>query len=185
MKQKKPLPYVTKPLPIVILAIDPGKEWGGAVMVEGSLVCFSKDKTQFPRTIEDWVVSADNYSSCIEANIRLVIVAEKWVPFGKFGFKQCAGLNAEWGKWLEEIEKLPKRRPAIRIVRVYPQTWRSKVLGGRHTKDEWKEVARRFVKAKYHVDVDHNTAEAICIARWASMAPEVAAVLSKKERGEK
>lgn len=169
---------ITKPLPCVILGVDAGKEWGAAIFSEDEL--YGK-ACSADMEIEELVSCA--YDLAVARSLRLVICAEKWAPFGqRMTAKTVAGLNERFGRWLEEIERLPPRKPTTKIVRFYPQTWRSRVLGGSaENSAAWKQRAVAYVKARWHIDVDHNTAEAICIAYCGSLAPEVAAVLGKRE----
>jgi hypothetical protein len=171
-----------KPFPIVILAVDAGKKWGATIMDKGVYKSIPNRSDAWLGELSNWIKYA--YDIAAYNRRRFVVVAEKWSSHGKWGNQAIAGLNAEWGKWLREIERLPPRRPATRIVRVAPQTWRSKVLWGYlpHIKrDTLKRMAIAQVKMAYHLDVDDDRAEAILIAEWASRAPEVAKKLTRKE----
>ena len=175
------------PARAVILAIDPGKRSGWCVRA-GS-VATSESATDCDgrkRAIEVGIEVAK------ETGLPLVVVSEMWSRHGKWSHMTQAGLSAEWGKWLGSLEAasglafLPKlgRCAAYRgIVRVSSNLWYRLVIGhsgkrgarNRHVPDDRDERLARTMQRMECNDPDEACARAI--ATWASLAPEVDAVL--------
>jgi Holliday junction resolvasome RuvABC endonuclease subunit len=108
-----------------------------------------------------------------------VVVIER--PFvAKFGQTTMGTADHIWRKRVEEAGL--KRR----IVRVYPASWRARVLG-----KGWASASRELVRARENVvasaiaEIDDSrkmhpdAAPAICIGKWACFAGEVLAVLPR------
>ena len=158
-----------KPLPVVILAIDPGAQDGSAIFSRGDLI------THFPasrrRSYRDQIVSTARDLS-YEVSCPLVAVMETWSPQGDWGFNAAMGLAEQAGRWLDSLEAhgVPK------IVRVKPNQWRRalwKMPRGTKT-EQWKQRALDHARQVFSVStMNDNTAEAIAIGHWATRAHAV------------
>lgn len=171
MKESR-LPASLTPHPAVVLAIDPGASSGWAVFDAGRYVTSGVAKRAIGRS-----VACDMARDQARASgLRLIVVAEKWTPGGKFaGARTMAGLGTSWGEWLAAIEtaEIPKSR----IVRVFTQTWRAAVLSPpRGMKSEaLKALAVYRAQAITGMpNVNHDESDAICIGLWATRSAAVA-----------
>lgn len=185
-KRRKPrLPASPSPHPCVILGIDPGATSGWAILTpESSALCAGNATA--PR-LRCGTVNAGRNAVIVwaqevaaEQNLPLIVVAEKWTAGGWASHTTLLGLGAVWGKWEAALSEAghPKRR----IVRVYPQTWRARVIGGRQrSTEDWKAAAQTLVKHRFDKHVSSDAAEAACIALWGLYAGEVGAVLPKRK----
>ena len=178
------------PARAVILAIDPGKRSGWCMRNPptlpahipsagaGTLPVYSGAATSIEgRELALSLAMAD----AVRFKLPLVVVAESWSRHGKWGHAQQAGTSAEWGKWLAAIEmvgvdELPKlgRASMYRgVVRVDSTAWHVALGGSRRNP---REVRLRMAMARSKCS-DPDEACARCISEWASLAPEVDAVL--------
>lgn len=122
-------------------------------------------------------------------SLPLIIGREAWSPGwqrGRRSFNSIIGTGASWGKWeavLEEAGVLKSR-----IFSVKPNIWRPAVLGlrpGKYSRDQAKQWAIQFCKIKgwYNdQDLDHNQAEATCIAFYFVYDPRVAKAILHPNR---
>jgi hypothetical protein len=178
VKKRQPKPPASfLPLPCVVLAIDPGATSGYAILTNasGAIGIVANGEREFA-SME--IVRRAMRSATVN-ELPLVAVAEKWTAGGWRSAASMMGLGAAWGAWEQVLREAghPKRR----IVRVYSQTWRAAMIGGRQrSAEQWKADAQRIVKARYGIDAGPDEAEAILIGAWAMHAGEVAAVLPKR-----
>ena len=170
------------PVPAVVLAIDPGAESGAAVMLLGKLVC-SVAVADKPEARAFAVGLATGTAE--RTGLPLLVVIEKFGAGagarGTFGARTLAGIERRVGAWVEasKVAGVPQRH----ITRVLPQTWRSRVLGkGGGPSETLKALARVYASRRFTiVATSDDEYEAICIAVWATTAPEVAKMLGKRE----
>lgn len=135
---------------------------------------------------ESWLDEALLIARCEE--LPLVIVGEEWTSHGlsRTAYKQ---LNESWGLWRAALERQKKPRDVVHVVRVNPQSWRSKLFGKRRprTREGLKtlavQYAHRVLKAPPHLSDD--IAEALCLRAWAERAPEVHELLEPKKKKRK
>ena len=170
------------PHELCILSVDPGATSGWAIYSRGRYVTSGTAKTHDERAAAVMLagVEADRLG------LRLVVVAEKWTGGGKrMHVTMVSGLGAAWGKWeaVLEAEEVPKSR----VVRVYPQTWRARVLGasssaGSEALKRHSLMAARIAKPGI---TDDNEADAIHIGQWSCFAPEVGKKAPKIRRRSK
>jgi hypothetical protein len=115
------------------------------------------------------------------AECALVAVVERWTAGGARGHAQWLGLGAARGRWLEALELAGV--PESRIVGVYPQTWRTALAPlPRKTGEQAKASAVLVARGLLGREPSTDEAEAVCMARWALGAPEVAAAARKTMR---
>lgn len=174
------LPASFHPHPICILAIDPGAKSGWAIFANGVYSTSGVATRSLGREIA--CSSAKQFAE--STGSHLIVVAEKWTPGGKFaGARTMAGLGANWGMWLAEIERA--KIPKSRIVRVHTQTWRAAILAPkRGTKsDALKAMSIARAQAITGMpNVNHDEADACCIGLWATRASEVGTKIPKRRR---
>lgn len=190
-RRKKPeIPDSYHPHECVVLSIDPGRVSGWAVLVRGVECHYgqSNDTEEWARAVCVALEIGD------ERGLPVVVVMETWSQGSRktdarFGAPVLLGLGAAQGEWkrLLALAKVPKRR----LVTVYPQTWRARVIGGpmNRTTAEWKAAAKGVAEAAFgrlmrptiegHL-LGPDAAEAVCQAIWASRAGKVGAVLPKR-----
>ncbi|MCK6552685.1 hypothetical protein L6R52_43080 [Myxococcota bacterium] len=178
----KPAPSFA-PHACVILAIDPGRVSGWAILERGVLVVLDGRPAVGSLRDDD----ARGRSSVVElamsraasVGLPLMVVAEKWLMHG-MSHDSFAGLAASWGRWDDTLASWHVARS--HVVRVYTQTWRARVLGGRNEAGgtPWKDRARAWAQHAHGVDVGPDEAEAIAIGAWGARAGEV---LEKMPRG--
>lgn len=180
--KKKPLPWPHPggPLNCTILAVDPGKVSGFSIWREGKPVRSGiANPFIFPRSVE----------IAFDALLALpgphAIVVER--PFGmKFG-TATSGTGAGDVFWRE----MAKQRKVRIVHRVFPNTWRSKVLPAGwagiakrgEIRQEEQRVARTLMLPPMDDDeiVHPDLAPAVCIGEYASYCGELAAKLPKKK----
>jgi hypothetical protein len=190
--KKPPAPDSYTPHDCVILAIDPAKDSGWAILPppsssidpmsrhgEGShLVAVTLAKEVAVRTRRPLVVAAETWTTGDREQDRRMKAAV------------LLGLGAAWERWLAAFDKIGL--PKSRIVRVNVATWRSKIIGGpmNRTSEEWKEAARQVATGRFPVldrashalfepKLDDNEADALCIALWARQAGPVGEAVKK------
>jgi len=178
MTHPKPPPSV-KPWPCVILAVDTASNSGWAIYRNGELLDSGEQSTTDALAYIDVshqcraALEYCDERDCSEG----VLVLER--PWGG-GWKAAAGLAIAAKMWRDGWANAGGSER--RIVRVYPQTWRSSVLAvtrGPMLKLHEREFARRV---KNSSAVGPDEAAAICIGRWACHAGEVGKVLPAKLR---
>ncbi len=179
-------PRSVSQLPCVVLGVDPGKHSGWAIYFGdhhrvGSFEGFRNgmwcgETEDGHRHVVGHAIGLADW-----AHLPLVVVAEKWTAGGWASHTTLLGLGAAWGAW--QVALREARHPKRRIVRVYSQTWRAAVIGGRQRPTEqWKAAAQAHVLHRFGVEAGPDAAEAALIALWGSHAGEVAAVLPKRRR---
>lgn len=180
-RSRKTLPPVAlTPHRCLVFGIDPGSTSGWAMLwrdAEGR----DHLRAGSCRLGDAGEVSREAVRLAAELGLPLVVVAERWTAGGWKATSTLLGLGAAWGVWKLALEQagVPKRR----VVRVYSQTWRAKVIGGPQRKtEEWKRDAQRVTFARFAQDLDPDAAEAACIATWGAMASEVGAVVPRTRR---
>lgn len=151
------------PIPVTILAIDPGRTSGWAVFAFDRCIASGTATTHDQRVLAIEIAQAEEYRS----GRKLIVVAEKWAPGGRWYTATMTGIGAAWGMWQAALESCGV--PAARIVRVYPQTWRAKVLGGGWgvKSDEWALRAAKRAETETGHPCSDDEAEAVCIGAWA------------------
>jgi len=185
MKKNPKRRAILKPWPAAILAIDPGKTSGAAILVRGEIFgIWGVDGFEAADiVVQHW----SDLATVHEA--ELVVVMEKWAGTFKRGSITAAGLGESAGMWKAALER--NKIPKSRVVRVFPQTWYARVIGGRKRADQ-KDVVMRAMLHRYPQirqmnaadKLDHNGAEALAIGTWGARAPEVGDVLPKRVREE-
>jgi hypothetical protein len=167
---------LARDLPCVILAVDPAATSGWALLVGGS-----DPRGHRVGIATEW---QDRMAAAVDASHLasdlgppLVVVAETWP--GLRG-TALAGLGAQWGKWLAELERLDV--PDGRIVRVDTGTWRKTVLGiTRQSGEASKRAAMMRAHAVLGHDVTADEAEALCIGLFGLRSEKVAKAIGARE----
>lgn len=158
----------------VVLAVDPGAEDGSAIGVRGELKDWhGRTKSRAER---DAIVHRA-VGMAAQLDLPLVAVVETWTGHGDWGAKAQIGLGERAGRWLCSIETMA---PDCPILRVEPRVWRTAVLhGGRNlTTAQWKAMAVAKARGMFGATMPADSAEAVCMALWASRAVQVAEVLT-------
>ncbi|MCH9839215.1 hypothetical protein K0U83_26370 [bacterium] len=157
------------PIPVTILAIDPGRTSGWAVFAFDRCIASGTATTHDQRVLAIEIAQAEESRS----GRKLIVVAEKWAPGGRWYTATMTGIGAAWGMWQAALESCGV--PAARIVRVYPQTWRAKVLGGGWgvKSDEWALRAAKRAETETGHPCSDDEAEAVCVGAWALRAEAV------------
>ena len=185
------------PLPVIILAVDPGAESGYAIY-DGVAGEFASYGTAEPmnaggdalhRVVTVAKETARRYR---RGGVRIYLATESWGTGGARGMKQWLGLAEMRGVWkycFVEHTKIEKHDGTVMTwpeshVDVPMQSWRSKYIDAtryttktgksrRFKPEEWKALslteARRAIDVfKVRDDMDHNAAEACLIAAYAA-----------------
>jgi len=164
-----------EPHQCVILAVDPATETGYCVMFLGEVQCSGSFTTH-----ANSIVCAIEYALMQPEDVPVVLVLEK--PFARNPETSATllGIRRQWiGIWRHRMRGLGH---AGKVANVYPQTWRSRVLGVTTGEDVERgefSVARSLVYPP-GASVTRDEAAAICIAKWGSTAGEVAKVIPKR-----
>ncbi len=184
-KTKYLWPISEHPLDCAILAVDPGKVSGWALWDRGQLIAFGH------------VSIFENAHEMDAAFARLqarrgphVLCVER--PFGmKFG-TATSGAGAGEVTWKEKAKSIGIKR----IVRVFPNSWRAKVLPKGSVGSDRKEI--RVIEKSHAqtlvndfwvrsepngpVVLHDDEAPALCIGEWCMFAGECNKVLPKKNQ---
>lgn len=159
----------------VILAVDPGARAGWRVR-SPERVGYGVAETHAQRC--EAVLMAK--TEALRLGLPLVIIAEAWTRFGKWGAAQMAGTAAQWGRWqvaidethLETMPKIGRAKAYCGVVRVQSDVWyRALIAGpGRCT----TKRPQRLLNAQARAGIaDPDIAVATCIAEWATLSPLV------------
>lgn len=163
----------------VILAIDPGAKSGHATRAPSGLLS-SGTVTTHEERLRVIVAAAAHAILC---GLPVVVVAESWTRHGKWSHVTQAGISAGWGKWLAAIEvadlggmaKLGRAAAYRGVARVSSDTWYRALIGPRRITANREERLRNAMRRAGCDDPDEAVAR--LISTWASLAPEVDAVL--------
>jgi voltage-gated potassium channel Kch len=170
--KKRKRPPALQPHPCVVLGIDPGKSAGAAFFARGKFVEAYAVSTREGRV--DVVRRARELAG--DHELPLIVVAEKWGMAGPFA-SMLQYLGEQWGIWKEVLldEGVTERR----IVRVYPQTWYSAVVGGKLTRD--KKLLVASIESRFKVRVATvDAACAVAMGFWGCYAADVGDRLPKR-----
>jgi hypothetical protein len=169
-----------------VLAVDPGEASGWCY--RPTFATRETTRTAFglahlPKGEQREVV-AQAIRMATADGLPLVMVAEKWNGFG-LNPSARGGLVAAFKAWAWAWSE--RGQPAKRIVRVHPTKWRAAVLGrGNMRTAQAKALALATVHAHGFASIeDHNVAEAMCIAQWATASPEAGAAAAYTPRKSK
>lgn len=192
-KPRKPTPPDSyTPHDCVILAIDPAKDSGWAILPPPS-----SSIDAMSRHGEGGHAVAVNLARevCMRTRRPLIVVAETWTTGNREHDRRMKaavllGLGAAWQRWLAEFDRIGL--PKSRVLRVNVATWRSKIIGGamNRTSDEWKQAAKQVATGRFPAldraslplfepELNDNEADALCIALWARQAGVVGEALKK------
>lgn len=189
-KKQKPPPSVT-PHECVILAVDPGENSGWSIWDRG-LLCEWGEVDVFGAELG--AVFGKALAIAVDAGVPCVLVVER--PFqrrAEQGGFNTTGTGAADKIWREHAKRCGFSK---RVVRVYPATWRARVLGApwhmtkREAVREHEQRIAPLVVAENgfdrsdhdHVDPGPDACPAILIGKWGTHAGEVGAVLPKPRR---
>lgn len=167
----------------IILSIDPGAISGWCIW--DSEKGYIESGFGKPQKIALDVV--DRFVELTSDDCDKIVAIEKWTAGGWMSHKTLIGMGKNLAPWEMALEA--RRVPAKAIVRVYPQQWRSKVLGrrvgakGDVLKAHAVMVGKHLLGMQRSELLDHNQAEAVCISRWAQMQPMVIKKMIKKTGG--
>lgn len=170
------------PWQCAVLGVDTATRSGWALRVAGKLIASGECDTYDPAELDDIVRLALRHGERIAG--PTVLVLEKPPPFGRANIAEALG--AARALWLAAWERAGQKRTR-RVIRVYPVSWRSRVLGPssvRMTRDEirpFEQTAARQ-EVRFGLEIGPDEAPAILISRWGARAPEVGKCLTAKER---
>lgn len=177
-KPKLPWPAVDVPHQCTILTVDPGKVSGWCLWSRGRII-----DSNYESVIANSSSIDDVFDQFLKEDGPHVLVVER--PFGsKFG-TASSGTGAGDVMWREKA-KLRKIRA---IVRVFPNSWRSKALPpgwagiakrGEIRKEE-ERVALELLKEGFPeiTAIHSDIAPAVCMTTWAARSGEVLEKLMK------
>lgn len=161
-----------KPHNCVVLAIDTATRSGWALFRRGMWLESGELIVSSAEQIQTIVVCALGYGRA--SAIPTVIVFEK--PFARNPATVMA-LGAARKAWESTWDQLAKpHRQKGHVVEVYPQTWRSRILGVT-SGDKVPELERANALLLTNRAPGPDEAAAVCIGAWATTAGEVARVL--------
>lgn len=198
-KVAKPLP-AWQPWPAVVLAVDTAARSGWSIWVAGKLVDSGEiDTIDEPALLR---ITRAVHIRAIESRLPCVLVLER--PWGGT-MSVIEGLGAARERWRQVW--VAAGESERRIVRVYPITWRTKVLGAQNARlprNVVRAVERRmaaqviasergqrsFWRCLFSMgerpahEVGDDEAPAVLIGVWASKAAEVGKALRAGARRE-
>lgn len=184
-KKRKALPLLEVAHDCSVFAVDPGEKSGYSVWDRGNLRSYGECDVfgDMPRALLNTFLSSPGPH---------VVLIER--PFlMRFGSQMGLGTAAKiWGELAKRLG-LEKR-----TLKVYPSTWRSKVLGSawvsskrEPTQAEELRIATQIVEkhqgshALKFSPLGKESAPAVCIGRFGSFSPDVLAVLLPKPKPDK
>lgn len=164
----------TRPLPCVILGVDPAKISGWAIMCDGELMDLGAlDRSK--QNVDTIVRQALGYARFRKQ--PLVMIGENTTIPGR----RRSGIDGAWSDWrfalerhYSEFVRFPKNPIFLRVM---TNTWRKRTLGmGNMKKHIAKWMAVETVNRKFDLELshgEHDAAEACCIAWYGAHAREV------------
>jgi hypothetical protein len=177
-RARKPKPAaLTFPHDCVVLAVDPGATSGWAMYDRGYFQLSGECSAFGDRPLE---VARCVIAHAKSRDLPAILVCER--PFAA-SLQTAAGMGAAFGAW--KSAWFASGAVKARIVRVYPSTWRAKVLGrgwGNKPRDMTRAEEVRRAEA-VRGDCGNDEAAAILIGVWACRAGEVLAKLPKRKTG--
>lgn len=172
-RKARPAPSVVAH-PCVVLAVDPGETSGWALLDRGRLVASG--------TCDVFAAGPPTVvAAALALGLPVVAVVER--PF-RVRWSNQTGIGTADRIWRHHLAVAGLGR---RIVRVYPATWRARVLG-----PSWAVAKREAVREREGIvaaaelgrtGVHPDEAAAVCIGRWGAFAGEVREKLPKRLRG--
>lgn len=187
---KRPRPPASpRPWKAVVLAVDPGSKRSGWSLWAAGLYHRSGECRLSISALAEVVDGAQRLAKHLD--IPCVLVTER--PFiQKEGRAHGASDHAHklWREVWADCGGVRKR-----VVRVWPASWRSTVLGRGNGNKDREEVRKVEKRAALHLVVNYgyspapedlalgpDESPAICVGRWATHAGEVGEALPKKLR---
>lgn len=181
-------PQHARPLPCVIVAVDPGRTSGWSTLIEGRPISWGTLSAGDVQSIERVLRAACELAERVD--LPVVVIGEEWNVGGQRGMRQWQGLGAAWGSWRFAAERLSaegraertatRRIVARRIMRVSTSTWRAHFGISRRPSgapSDWhKAQAVRLVGEVLKLDAslsEHDAAEALLIGWWSAHAHAV------------
>jgi hypothetical protein len=195
-KPKKPkLAPSTRPHQAIILAVDPGENSGWSIWDRGLLCEWGEVDVFDAAAVVAVLEKALEWYA--DPAIKCVLAIER--PFQRRA--EQGGFNTTTTGTADKIWRTHAQRAGFskRVARVYPATWRARVLGSPWHMAKREAVREHEQKRAPQVvadngfdrgDADHrdpgpDACPAILIGKWATHAGEVAAVLAKRPRQRK
>ena len=166
----------TQSWPIVSFGVDPGATSGYAIF-----------ERELPLKAGVAITATDR-SNAVRAALRsseasrlpLVVSMEKWPAGGRFGgSRTMSGLGSAAGRWLEAMEAAGIKKS--RVQRVYPQTWFSRTVGGRMSRDKTRQMTMFNARFPELGQLHADAADAVGIALWALHADETRKAIPKRD----
>ena len=113
--------------PFVVLGVDPGEVDGWGIMrPDKSIKAHGETKKRDAHGRKRAVLLA--VGEALSLGVDLIVSREMWSAGGpKATPTMIAGLGAQWGRWLEQLDLWAPFLPPTRIVKFYPQSWRAKL----------------------------------------------------------
>lgn len=181
------------PWPVVILAADPGRRAGAAILScdrGGVELVKAVPVDTYTREVDVLVKLA--LAKAEQRGVPFFLALEAWGRGGPMGIDQWLGLGEQRGAWRRTfIIEAPEHQR--NVVQVTQSRWRSRMVeetGDMTTgqwqpfgPDGWKQAALRAARAHLidgYVPDDPDAAEATCIALFAARSDEVGNKLSKR-----
>lgn len=164
-----------RPHSAVILAIDTATNSGWALFRRGQWLESGELQVSQADQIRTVIIAALGYGRASAIPVCIVLEKPPNTPFHSFA--STAKLIAARDAWETAWAELAKpERQKNHHVRVYPQTWRSRVLG-KTSGPELPELERSNAMLVTNREPGPDEAAAVCIGVWACTAGEVAKVL--------
>lgn len=164
----------------VTLCVDTAGRSGWAVRASGRLLASGEVDTRDEGEVNGIVEILRHEPRC-QGLLRVLVLERAWGD----RTNTLLALGAAHERWRAAWRRAGE--PVSRVVRVYPATWRARVLGGgAHAMPREQVRPLELAAAQHEVgpecEVGPDEAAAILISRWATYAPEVGAVLPARVR---
>lgn len=179
-----------EPLPCIILAIDPGRRSGHAILNHGELVAYGSCDVATPELEE---IMRNALELALNAGLPLVLVGETWGRGGPMGLSQWMALGAAWNRWKWALQVAWQDQKdehsndrvnwAPKVTTIHVSTWRSGTYGKRLEPGTYKSTAVEVANKRHGIRLQpnqHDAAEAILIGEFASAFDSVRKLLPKR-----
>lgn len=165
----------------VTLCVDTATRSGWAIRARGRLLFSGELDTRDEDELNEIVGILASNSACQAFSAKVLVLERAWGTRTNV----LLSLGASHERWRAAWRRAGY--PASRVVKVYPASWRAKVLGGgAHAMPREQvrpiELASAQAEVGASCDVGPDEAAAICISRWAAIAPAVGKVLPARVR---
>lgn len=184
-----------KPWPCILLAVDPGRKAGAALMQcnpDGITLLWHGPIDTHTRDVEK--TTAMMLGACNASGLPGMLAVEEWGKGGPMGLQHWIGLGEARGAWTREFNIWSNEKKSLfrkgGIVKVHQGRWRGRIIEEKlprldtreERQEQLKEAAARAAQNYFidqRIDIDPDACEAVCIGLFAARSDALGKKLTK------